>query len=47
MWGKDINLYLYLEEGKKMMIDGPIVVVPPEEPALSGYRAEKALVNNL
>ena len=30
-----------------MMIDGPIVVVPPEEPALPGYRAEKALVNNL
>ena len=25
-----------------MMIDRPIVVVPPEEPALPGYRAEKA-----
>ena len=32
---------------KKMMTDRPIVVVPPEEPALPGYRAEKALVNNL
>ena len=35
------------KEIKKMMTDRPIVVVPPEEPALPGYRAEKALVNNL
>ena len=48
MGGKISILYfLYLEERKKMMIDRPIVVVPPKEPALPGYRAEKALVNNL
>ena len=47
MGGKISILFWYLEEGKKMMIDRPIVVVPPEEPALPGYRAEKALVNYL
>ena len=36
-----------MEEGKNMMIDRPVVVVPPEEPALPGYRAKNALVNNL